>query len=422
MAGSDMSKNLGGMLSQTSEALGTMGSSYSDSLVRNIENITRPDIDPTDIASQQGLMQWQNNMGRTKEAAITQSNVEQLQATKLLESEKATETRKAEGEARIAKLKQAMNGIVSSPAAETTGGQSALDNLQSAITSEALAAGLSPTDYQDTLTTAWSTALDHENKALQIDSQNRTVAEKQQLQALSVTLSGMDLTTEEGQEKALTAGAKYESVVRDAIKASQSIKADNMKAAEEAGKLTLPVSRDSIDLMLSAFADDSQEAQALKSLAGRVDDWNANLENSSAKQVTVTDKTKLTNDIKKIMDITKPAYIRARGEDIANDSVYRQSYKNASSRASTQAEREAAKALLIEENRAAQVGNLDYAVSFLHEPSGADIEERVRKMRFDMINREHGKEVDASPGDARATTIGAGTTGGQEVDVSGPGW
>ena len=122
------------------------------------------------------------------------------------------------------------------------------------------------------------------------------------------------------------------------------------------------------------------------------------------------------------MDITKPAYIRARGEDIANDSVYRQSWKSASSRASTKAEREAAKVLLSEEHRAAQVGNLDYAVSFFHEPSGADIEERVRKMRFDMINKEHGKEVGSSPGDTRATTIGAGTTGGQVIDVSDPAW
>jgi hypothetical protein len=422
MAGSDMSKNLGGMLSGAAGALGTMGSSYSDSLVRNIENTTRPDIDPTDIASQQGLMQWQNNMGRTKEAAITQSNVQQLQATKLLEAEKGKETRKAEGEARIAQLKQAMNGIVASPAAETPGGQTALNNLQSAITSEALAAGLSPTDYQDTLTKAWSTALDHENKALQIESQQRTALEEKQLEALSVALSSTDLTTEAGQKSALKAGAKYESVVRDAIKAAQTIKADNMKAAEEAGKLTLPVSKDSIDLMLSAFADDSQEAQALKSLADRVDAWNADLENPSAKKVTVTDKTKLTNDIKKIMDITKPAYIRARGEDIANDSVYRQSWKSASSRASTKAEREAAKALLIEENRAAQSGGLDYTASFFHEPKGADIEERVRKMRFDMINKEHGKEADASPGDTRATTIGAGTNEDQEVDVTGRGW
>ena len=46
MAGSDMSKNLGGMLSGASEALGTMGSSYADSLGRNIENISHPTQTP----------------------------------------------------------------------------------------------------------------------------------------------------------------------------------------------------------------------------------------------------------------------------------------------------------------------------------------------------------------------------------------
>lgn len=80
MAGADMSKNLGGMLSQTAGALGNMGSTYGASLGRNIENMSRPDTDPTDIASQQALMQWQNNMGRTQEAANTARNVQTMQA------------------------------------------------------------------------------------------------------------------------------------------------------------------------------------------------------------------------------------------------------------------------------------------------------------------------------------------------------
>ena len=80
MAGADMSKNLGGMLSQTAGALGNMGSTYGASLGRNIENMSRPDTDPTDIASQQALMQWQNNMGRTQEATNTARNVQTMQA------------------------------------------------------------------------------------------------------------------------------------------------------------------------------------------------------------------------------------------------------------------------------------------------------------------------------------------------------
>jgi hypothetical protein len=108
MAGSDMSKNLGGMLSGASEALGTMGSSYADSLGRNIENISRPDADPTDITSQQSLMQWQNNMGRTDEARNTMLHMQQMQA-KRKEEEKKAATEKA------AKLSAALQKIEADP-------------------------------------------------------------------------------------------------------------------------------------------------------------------------------------------------------------------------------------------------------------------------------------------------------------------
>ena len=425
MSGADMSKNLGGMLSQTAGALGTMGRSYSDSLTRNIENITRPDADPTDIASQQGLMQWQNNMGRTKEAAITQSNMQQLQATKIMEAEKAKETKKAEGEARIAKLKQAMDGIIASPAAETQGAKTALQNLQAAITSEALASGLSPTDYQDTLTTAWNVALDHENKQLNIESQQAKQIEEQKLEALSQVLASTDLVSEEGQQKALAVGGEYLSVVQDAIKAAQSIAENNEKIATEQRDLKAPVDLGSIDLMLSAFADDSQEAVQLRGLKERVEAHNKKLENPSAHAVTIGEKTKLTNDIKKILDITKPAYIRARGEDIANDSVYRAAWKSASSRASTAAEREAAIQLLKSEEIASKGEGISLAKAgaLFHEPTGEEIERKVRQMRFDNINMEHGKELTASPGSGGPSVVGAGTGSlGTTVDVSGEGW
>jgi hypothetical protein len=108
MAGADMSKNLGGMLSGAAGALGTMGSSYSDSLGRNIENISRPDADPTDIASQESLMQWQNNMGRTDEARNTMLHMQQMQA-KRKEEEKKAATEKA------AKLSAVLQRIEADP-------------------------------------------------------------------------------------------------------------------------------------------------------------------------------------------------------------------------------------------------------------------------------------------------------------------
>lgn len=104
MAGADMSKNLGGMLSGAAGALGTMGSSYSDSLGRNIENISRPDADPTDIASQESLMQWQNNMGRTDEARNTMLHMQQMQAKRKEEEKKAATEKAAKLSATLQKI------------------------------------------------------------------------------------------------------------------------------------------------------------------------------------------------------------------------------------------------------------------------------------------------------------------------------
>jgi hypothetical protein len=142
MSGADMSKNLGGMLSQTAGALGTMGSSYSDSLTRNIENITRPDADPTDIASQQSLMQWQNNMGRVDEGRLTAANIAQMESRR-------KEEKKAEAIAEVAKITEAMRNIVQAPHLTEEQKSSATSRLQAALTE------LSPTvgkDLSGTLT------------------------------------------------------------------------------------------------------------------------------------------------------------------------------------------------------------------------------------------------------------------------------
>lgn len=115
MAGADMSKNLGGMLSGAAGALGTMGSSYSDSLVRNIENVSRPDVDPTDIASQQSLMQWQNNMGRTDEARNTMLHMQQMQAKRKEEEKKRKEEEKKAATQKAAQLSSALQRIEADP-------------------------------------------------------------------------------------------------------------------------------------------------------------------------------------------------------------------------------------------------------------------------------------------------------------------
>lgn len=117
MAGADMSKNLGGMLSQTAGALGNMGSTYGASLGRNIENMSRPDTDPTDIASQQALMQWQNNMGRTQEAGNTMRNVQQMQANKQ-RADKAAAIQKSSN--LTASMREVLNDPTKSPEVKAT--------------------------------------------------------------------------------------------------------------------------------------------------------------------------------------------------------------------------------------------------------------------------------------------------------------
>lgn len=71
MAGSNQSSNLTGMLSQIGGTLGSMGSTYTPSLVRNIENVSRPDIKPGDAEGMLNMADWQNRMGRTDAAAVT---------------------------------------------------------------------------------------------------------------------------------------------------------------------------------------------------------------------------------------------------------------------------------------------------------------------------------------------------------------
>lgn len=78
MAGQSQAANLGGMLSQIGGTIGSMGSA-GNALARPLENAFRPEVDPTDIASQQSLMQWQTGMGRTQEAGLTRATIADME-------------------------------------------------------------------------------------------------------------------------------------------------------------------------------------------------------------------------------------------------------------------------------------------------------------------------------------------------------
>ena len=132
MAGSDMSKNLGGMLSQSAQALGSMGNTYTDSLVKNVQNMTRPDAAPDDIAGQQRLMSWQNKMGRTDAARNTQVSIAQaIQAQK--------EQKELEGKQNVARAAQSFEEKV------LTGTEQEIEDARSALRAAGVAVGMDTT-------------------------------------------------------------------------------------------------------------------------------------------------------------------------------------------------------------------------------------------------------------------------------------
>lgn len=78
MAGVNQAANLSGMLSQISDTLGRERD--ISSLTRGIENTSRPNVDPNNAAQLEGLMNWQQRMGREEAARTTLARVEQVKA------------------------------------------------------------------------------------------------------------------------------------------------------------------------------------------------------------------------------------------------------------------------------------------------------------------------------------------------------
>lgn len=88
MAGSDQSANLGGMLSQIGQTLGT--SPNISGLTDNMKNTFRPGVDPNDPTSLQNYAQWAGRVGNTEESMLYNR-----QAAALREEQKATNIKKA---------------------------------------------------------------------------------------------------------------------------------------------------------------------------------------------------------------------------------------------------------------------------------------------------------------------------------------
>ena len=103
MAGQSQAANLGGMLSQIGNTLGT--SVDSENYVRGTQNMFRPDVEADDIEGQRQLMNWQTKLGRTDEARNTLLGINTLE-------EKQEKQKKEDGIVRVGQLQTGMQNVV----------------------------------------------------------------------------------------------------------------------------------------------------------------------------------------------------------------------------------------------------------------------------------------------------------------------
>ena len=138
MAGQSQAANLGGMLSQIGNTLGT--SVDSENYVRGTQNMFRPDVEADDIEGQRRLMNWQTKLGRTDEARNTMLGINTLE-------EKQKEKKQQDGIVRVGQLQDNMQMIVNSldredvPESAKVTLRESLDLLQSKLTIEGGAIG-----------------------------------------------------------------------------------------------------------------------------------------------------------------------------------------------------------------------------------------------------------------------------------------
>ena len=138
MAGQSQAANLGGMLSQIGNTLGT--SVDSENYVRGTQNMFRPDVEADDIEGQRRLMNWQTKLGRTDEARNTMLGINTLE-------EKQKEKKEQDGIVRVGQLQTGMQNVVNTlDRTDLTEDnrktlEATLDQLQSKLTIEGGAIG-----------------------------------------------------------------------------------------------------------------------------------------------------------------------------------------------------------------------------------------------------------------------------------------
>lgn len=121
MAGQSQAANLGGMLSQIGNTLGT--SVDSENYVRGTQNMFRPDVEADDIEGQRRLMNWQTKLGRTDEARNTMLGINTL------EEKQKEEKTKREGQARAAAVSEYQKALTGGDEAAITSAEDAMYKL-----------------------------------------------------------------------------------------------------------------------------------------------------------------------------------------------------------------------------------------------------------------------------------------------------
>ena len=113
MAGSNQAVNLGGMLSQMNSDLSKKPD--VSGLMRNIENMSRPDAQGGDLESQQKLFDWQQKMGREDAARTTMTGMRDLREEQRRAAEEKRKADLTAGGRAEAQIQQAMTAAIMDP-------------------------------------------------------------------------------------------------------------------------------------------------------------------------------------------------------------------------------------------------------------------------------------------------------------------
>jgi hypothetical protein len=189
MAGQSQAANLGGMLSQIGNTLGT--SVDSENYVRGTQNMFRPDVEADDIEGQRQLMNWQTKLGRTDEARNTMLGINQMEEQARREAKEAKELRKGQMQTSIAQRKSAIRTIMNNENMTDSARKAALDGVTQSIMVDAPTAGYNPMDFEDITGTIREEDKANKLRQLQLDSEQSAAEQKQKDEKAEQVINGM---------------------------------------------------------------------------------------------------------------------------------------------------------------------------------------------------------------------------------------